>query len=344
MRNIHSSLDLVEILPTAVNKVNQFLQAENLFIGKVEHIDNQISLSLLFESSRSQQDISCKLSVIDKQNYFKLAENYHKLAAGKTVAINNTLTFALTENPDLLSLPLGSKLSIPIICQEQLWGLLCAEHCTSLRTWQSHEIELLKQVAIQLAIAIQQAELYHQLEQANQELEKLTVIDSLTNIANRRKFDQYITSEWQRLAREQAPLSLILCDIDYFKLYNDTYGHQAGDRCIKWVARAIEKAVKRPADLLARYGGEEFAIILPNTTVDGAECVAQQIRSQIQALELPHIMSPIDIYITLSMGVAGYIPSHDSADSSLIAAADSCLYRAKELGRNRIIKFTGGDE
>ncbi len=107
---------------------------------------------------------------------------------------------------------------------------------------------------------------------------------------------------------------------------------------------AIAKAVKRPADLVARYGGEEFAIILPNTTVDGAEYLAQQIRLQVQALEIPHIMSPIDIYITLSLGVAGLIPSHDSTFSVLIAAADSCLYRAKELGRNRVVKFSPADE
>ena len=197
---------------------------------------------------------------------------------------------------------------------------------------------------MQLAIAIHQSELYQKLAQVNRELEELSTVDPLTNIANRRKFDRYLAVEWQRLAREKAPLSLIMCDIDYFKLYNDTYGHQAGDRCIKWVAQAISKTIKRPADLVTRYGGEEFAIILPNTTADGAEYLAQQIRLQIGALQIAHINSPIDLYITLSLGVAGCIPAHDSAPEALIAAADSSLYQAKELGRNRVVKFSMLDE
>lgn len=176
-------------------------------------------------------------------------------------------------------------------------------------------------------------------EEANKELEKLSVIDELTKVANRRKFNRYIASEWQRLAREKAPLALILCDIDYFKLYNDTYGHQAGDRCLKLVAQAISKAVKRPADLVARYGGEEFAVVLPNTSIEGAEYLAQQIRLYVEALQLPHINSSVDLYITLSLGVSGCIPKHNSVFDALIAAADSGLYQAKELGRNQVVRL-----
>ena len=335
-KKIHNSLDLLVILKTAVEQVKQYLQVDNIFICKV---DNDRFLSLLFESNFVKQGLSCELSLENKQNSLRLRENWETLAAGTIVALNKNQCFKITTNIDCKFLPSCSKLLIPIICQQQLWGLLGVEHCSTLRQWKSNEIELLEGIAVQLAIAIQQAELYQQLEQANKELERLVVIDGLTNIANRRKFDQYIAGEWQRLAREKQPLSLILCDIDYFKLYNDTYGHQSGDRCLQRVAEAISKAIKRPADLVARYGGEEFAIILPNTTVDGAKYLAQQIRLQVQALEIPHIMSPIDIYITLSLGVAGCIPSHDSAYSALIAAADSCLYRAKELGRNRVVTF-----
>ena len=159
----------------------------------------------------------------------------------------------------------------------------------------------------------------------------------MTGIANRRKFDRYLDKEWRRLAREKAPLSLILCDVDYFKLYNDTYGHQAGDRCLRDVAQAISKVIKRPADLAARYGGEELAIILPNTDPEGAKKVAEKINLQVKALHLPHINSPIDIYLTLSFGVAGVTPCHNSSPQKLIETADRALYRAKESGRNRIV-------
>ena len=109
-------------------------------------------------------------------------------------------------------------------------------------------------------------------------------------MANRRQFDRYLALEWKRGAREKQPLSLILCDIDYFKLYNDTYGHQAGDRCLMEVAQTIAKVIKRPADLVARYGGEEFAVILPNTNLSGAKYIAQQIRARVEALKIAHII------------------------------------------------------
>ena len=147
-----------------------------------------------------------------------------------------------------------------------------------------------------------------------------------------------MTAEWGRLAREQSPLSLILCDIDYFKPYNDTYGHQSGDRCLQQVAEAISRVIKRPADLVARYGGEEFAIVLPNTPLKGAVFLAQQVRWRIQALKIPHIASPIDLYLTLSLGVSCCIPQGNLDFGELVSAADRGLYRAKELGRNRVVE------
>ena len=123
--------------------------------------------------------------------------------------------------------------------------------------------------------------LTEQLEIANRELERLASLDGLSQIANRRCFDQQLAQEWKRLQREQLPLSLILCDIDFFKVYNDTYGHQAGDECLRQVAYTIHQAVRRPADFTARYGGEEFAVILPNTEATGAVRVAEKIRAQV---------------------------------------------------------------
>ena len=175
------------------------------------------------------------------------------------------------------------------------------------------------------------------LKKANLRLTYQANIDSLTQIANRRKFDEYITQEWSRCARERESLSLILCDVDYFKAYNDTYGHQAGDTCLYEVAKEIERAVKRPADIAFRYGGEEFAIILPHTEARGAVTVAEDIHRQVQDLQIPHVSSMVSNAISLSVGVSSIIPDLKTSPNILISTADNALYDAKLRGRNRII-------
>ncbi|MEY2856534.1 MAG: hypothetical protein RLZZ74_843 [Cyanobacteriota bacterium] len=175
------------------------------------------------------------------------------------------------------------------------------------------------------------------LKKANLRLTYQANIDSLTQIANRRRFDEYITQEWSRCAREKEHLSLLLCDVDYFKVYNDTYGHQAGDSCLYEVAKGIERAVKRPADIAFRYGGEEFAVILPHTDGQGAIKVAEEIHQQILELKLSHIASKISDIVTLSIGVSSIIPDTRTSPHQLISAADSALYDAKFKGRNRVI-------
>ena len=128
-----------------------------------------------------------------------------------------------------------------------------------------------------------------------------------------------------------------MCDVDYFKRYNDHYGHQGGDDCLRQVALAMSRAVKRPADLLARYGGEEFVVILPNTEIEGAVSVAQAIREEMQQLKMPHAQSDVSEYVSLSLGVSSVIPSQILAPETLIATADEALYEAKKQGRNRFI-------
>ena len=155
-------------------------------------------------------------------------------------------------------------------------------------------------------------------------------------MANRRRFDRVLEQEWLRLRREKQPLSLILADIDYFKLYNDTYGHLAGDDCLRQVAQTVNETLKRPADLVARYGGEEFAIILPNTTLTGSLQVAEQIRQAIYNLQLPHKVSPGNTVITLSLGVSSLIPPIDEEPQILIQKADRALYKAKSQGKNLV--------
>jgi diguanylate cyclase (GGDEF)-like protein len=175
------------------------------------------------------------------------------------------------------------------------------------------------------------------LQAANLELKRLANSDGLTQVANRRRFDEYLAQEWQQMLREQQPLSLILCDVDCFKAYNDIYGHQEGDQCLRQVASVISAVAKRAVDLVARYGGEEFAVILPNTASEGAQQVAQNIQASIKALALPHAASSAAPIVTLSQGIATRIPQIGNDPDQLIAAADQALYRAKQSGRNRIV-------
>ncbi|PZO44099.1 MAG: PleD protein [Pseudanabaena frigida] len=178
------------------------------------------------------------------------------------------------------------------------------------------------------------------LRKANLELEKLVNIDGLTQVANRRCFDQRLELEWERLCREQQPLSLLLFDIDYFKRYNDCYGHQLGDDCLTAIAQTAKQVLFRPADLVARYGGEEFAVILPNTDLDGAFTVAEQIREAILDLHIPHQNSDITDIVTISLGVTSLLPNFTQNQSVLIKQADMALYRAKQQGRNQTVIFS----
>lgn len=146
--------------------------------------------------------------------------------------------------------------------------------------------------------------------------------------------------EWNRGRRYSRPLSLILADIDFFKAYNDTYGHQAGDECLKTVASAIQSALKRSEDLLCRYGGEEFAVILPETHKGGAVHLAEGIRAAVENMKIAHEGSKISGYVTVSLGVATVLPARDLSPKDLVAAADAALYNAKCEGRNRVGKVS----
>lgn len=174
------------------------------------------------------------------------------------------------------------------------------------------------------------------LEEANRKLKLLSSLDDLTGIANRRIFDEMLGKEWRRSLRDGKFLSLILLDIDYFKLYNDNYGHQAGDDCLKQVAKVLRDMVRRPGDLAARYGGEEFVIILSDTDSENAVKYADKIRAAVESLTLSHEYSNVSNYVTCSIGVATMIPGSNLLDKDLIEAADKALYQAKHEGRNRI--------
>ena len=175
------------------------------------------------------------------------------------------------------------------------------------------------------------------LEESNTVLHRLSVLDGLTGLANRRHFDEILEQEWKRAIREQHKLAIILLDIDSFKKYNDHYGHQGGDDCLRVVSSALNKAIRRPGDFIARYGGEEFVVVLPNTDCDGAAIIADEMRRFVEEENLLHEYSDAAQYVTVSLGVAAEIPGADEQSGTLIEKADQALYKAKEQGRNRYV-------
>jgi diguanylate cyclase (GGDEF)-like protein len=200
--------------------------------------------------------------------------------------------------------------------------------------------EVLARIEIHLSLIRLQQQLQqakYALELANQKLYKQTISDSLTQIANRRHFDSYLSQEWKRALREKQSIALLICDIDYFKQFNDIYGHQCGDECLKQVAQTIEKMTKRPADLVARYGGEEFGVILPNTQIAGAIQLSEEICQAIRDLKIPHAKSLVANYVTLSIGISCVLPTAEHVMTEFIEIADKALYQAKNLGRNQFV-------
>jgi diguanylate cyclase (GGDEF)-like protein len=167
-------------------------------------------------------------------------------------------------------------------------------------------------------------------------MRELSMTDGLTGVANRRNFNDTVDAEWRRCARAGLPLSVIMIDIDHFKLYNDHYGHQAGDACLQLVSAAMKRCATRPQDMLARYGGEEFILLLPHEGADGTEVVANRIWEEVRKLAIPHAASLSAPHVTISMGLATAQPPLEGNDPSpLIRIADNNLYRAKQTGRNR---------
>jgi len=177
-------------------------------------------------------------------------------------------------------------------------------------------------------------EVRRQLELSNERLQRLSSLDSLTGIANRRHLDNYLTQEWLRAAREGVAISLVMIDIDYFKAYNDNYGHQAGDACLQKISAILREVTQRPGDLAARYGGDEFVIILPRTELDGAKVIIDTLFEYLKKLRLQNEFSKIGNCVTLSAGVATVKPAKGKQPEYLIGLADKSMYSAKKAGRN----------
>lgn len=360
-QKIRQSLNLQEILETTVSEVRLILNsdraiiyrfnadtsgvvmAESCRLGTASMLGWKMSNLRTFSPEWLKHYCQGKIQVIEDISKAGLDLAYCQLLQAFQVQAQLSVPIILTALPTHNDRPFSfCHLEDEAHKSHYLWGLLIVHECDpSLgeiahhQHWKQLDIDLLKQLAAQVAIAIDQSFLYQQLEKANQELYGLATSDGLTQLANRRHFDQSLCQEWQRLTREKQPLSLILCDIDFFKRYNDTYGHQAGDDCLKQVALAIKKVVKRPADLVARYGGEEFVVMLPNTPAAGAIAIAQNIQNQVQVLQIGHRNSSVSLVVTLSLGIATCIPYPEMEPVALLKSADEALYQAKAQGRNQ---------
>ncbi len=213
-------------------------------------------------------------------------------------------------------------------------GTFCVDSVVKDITERQLADEKLRQVRAELEQKV--AERTKDLTVLNEEMCLISSQDGLTGIANRRCFDGFLEREWQRAKREQTSIAFIMLDVDFFKLYNDTYGHVAGDECLRRIAGTLGGIVKRATDLVARYGGEEFAIILPDTDQAGAVRVGERILMQVRALAIRHEMSLINEFVTVSLGIAAVIPTVDLTSDRLVIAADQALYQVKQSGRNQL--------
>lgn len=360
--HIRQSLDLSTIFEMASQEIRLFLDAERVGIFKF-YPDSNFEYGEFVSESVGE---GCKLVSRNQVNDHCCGELYRdSYQEGRMQVVEDINKIDLQHCYRALwkQFPVRANLVAPLLNGQDLWGLLCIHQCSTPRQWEESEIDLVKQIANQLAIAIKQADIFQKLQKelaerqqaqaglrvinqqlalSNEELarathllEQVVNIDGLTQIANRRCFNDRLEHEWQRLYREQKPISLLLFDVDYFKRYNDCYGHQMGDNCLFKLAQTVQKVVYGPADLVARYGGEEFAIILPNTDLEGASSVAQRIHAAIQALNIPHKTSDVSDVVTISLGIANLIPISELSSADLIAIADRGLYRAKQQGRNQ---------
>jgi diguanylate cyclase (GGDEF)-like protein len=200
------------------------------------------------------------------------------------------------------------------------------------------EVVLKAKVKAMMRLVEMQRSLVHvteQLNEANAKLQRLSATDGLTGIANRRMYDELAIREWRRCERMKKPLALVMIDVDHFKLFNDKYGHQVGDECLKAVASQVGKAAPRATDLAARYGGEEFVLVLGETDTDGAKWIANRLRQQVSDLNIPHYATA-SRHVTISCGVAAVIPEGKYSLDVLLKSADHALYQAKETGRDRV--------
>jgi len=208
--------------------------------------------------------------------------------------------------------------------------------CLYLFTIHSYSFKHHTSITTSIGLKFENLHLLDEVSKANEFLKRISMIDGLTGLANRHSFEEFVDREWRRAIREQRPISLIMLDIDFFKAYNDNYGHLGGDNCLKKVAAILAESMKRPADLVARYGGEEFIVVMPDTDIRGAREIAEKLRIAVELLGVEHAHSSAASVVTISLGVASLVPELGQDPSHLIKQVDAALYAAKHDGRNRV--------
>jgi diguanylate cyclase (GGDEF)-like protein len=347
--SIRDILDLPTLFRTTVQETRKVLQADRVGIFKFAPHSDYDRGEFVAENVLPDYDSVLATPVVDHCFGERYAVHYEQ---GRLQVLSNVDEADLhsCHRHILKKFQVKAQVITPLLQRGRLWGLLCVHQCGQYRQWQASEVQFIQRLAVQFTVALEHAELLEnsrqqalELEQAlqdlkksNARLEELTHTDALTQVSNRRRFDQVLAQEWKRLSRTQKPLSLILLDIDYFKAYNDCYGHPTGDACLYQVAQAARSVLKRPSDVLARYGGEEFAAILPDTDQAGAIQIAEAMKTAIAALQISHTGSQLSPpIISISLGVATQVPNPSHTPHDLIAEADQALYQAKHQGRNQ---------
>lgn len=348
---IRESLDLKILFKTTVREVRKALHADRVGIFQFDVNSNYSSGEMVSENVLPEYDSALAIKVNDHCFSEQYAASYRQ---GKVLVVSDISQAGLQKcYLDMLrTFQVKAQIVVPLMKGDDIWGMLCVHQCGHTRIWTPAEITFVKQLAAQFSVALRHADLLTQadtkakqldqalqeLKQANEKLEELSNLDALTQISNRRFFDKSLESEWYRLLRTERYLSLILFDIDHFKIYNDCYGHLAGDQCLIEITRAVQFVLKRSSDVLARYGGEEFAVILPDTDQVGAIKIAEQIRDAVRDLQIPNKCMPTyHPYVTISLGIASQIPKAGQSPQDVILQADKALYKAKAKGRDTVV-------
>lgn len=319
-----------EILSHVVNQLGQVFAVERAIIYQ---LDGQNANGMRFEWSAAPYETR----YLEYYQYFQnnpwIWSFYSQMQCSH---ITEEEGAARQINGLLQQLKVRTCLSFPIMVQNHLWGVLLLHSCSHGREWLGEEIEFLDVLCNQMAIAIHQYDLDRDLSSSQRQIQASNTTDALTMIPNAKHFENVLEKEWQRLAREDLPLTILMCKIDFFDLYKETYGEDLAKQCLQQVSWAIALVCQRPADVVARYQEEEFGVILPNTDLDGALFIADQVLTSIQKLKMNHLQSPIDQHVSISIGINSMVPTLTVLPNDLVASARLALSKAVKLGGNRI--------
>ncbi len=332
----------IHLGPLLKNVLSVFSECTGSSVGAVALTENDdLSIKYVLEEDKAnyryniQEVTSTQLLIRHFENFDICIDFMHRALASKHPVVENQIATSVSQEN------VHSHMSLPILSQEdKVIGILYLESHTVNGSFTEQHVALLKTLMGQVGVSLMNAQLYDNLEalvnKRTEQLERLTLNDELTKLANRRGFEQHIERQWRAHLRSREPIAVMMLDIDYFKQYNDHYGHPQGDVCLQQVAKILRDNIYRSEDIVARYGGEEFIIVIANSNVDVAKTLANRIIDSIAMAKIPHQHSQVSEFVSLSIGVSASIPSLASSPDRLIHEADDALYRAKKNGRNQL--------